>query len=120
MLSLWKLRVGAESYYLSQVAQGLDDYYTGRGEMPGRWLGNAAPGLELDGAVAASDLRAVLAGLAPGTGLSPNGDRLRVFKGRVPGFDLTFSAAKSVSALYALADPLVRGQIVEALDTAVD
>ena len=97
MLSLWKLRVGAESYYLSQVAHGLDDYYTGRGEMPGRWLGTAAPGLDLDGAVAPSDLRAVLAGLAPGTGLSPNGDRLRVFKGRVPGFDLTFSAPKSVS-----------------------
>src|SRR4051794_24411495 len=120
VLSLWKLRVGAEHYYLSQVARGLDDYYTGTGEMPGRWLGNAASALELDGTVTADDLRAVLAGLTPGTGLTANGDQLRTWKGRVPGFDLTFSAPKSVSVMYALADPLVRGQIAEALDTAVD
>ena len=120
MLSLWKLRVGAEAYYLGQVAEGLDDYYTGQGEMPGRWLGNAVGALGLAGTVTGDDLRAVLAGLNPGTGQTPNGDRLRAWKGRVPGFDLTFSAPKSVSVLYALADPLVRGQIVEALDTAVD
>ena len=120
MLSLWKLRVGAEAYYLGQVAEGLDDYYTGHGEMPGRWLGNAAGALGLGGTVSGDDLRAVLAGLNPGTGQTPNGDRLRTWKGRVPGFDLTFSAPKSVSVLYALADPLVRGQIVEALDAAVD
>jgi len=35
---------------LSQVAHGLDDYYTGRGEIPGRWLGNASTGLDLDAA----------------------------------------------------------------------
>ena len=52
--------------------------------------------------------------------MSPNGDRLRMFKGRVPGVDPTFSAPKPVSVLYALADPLVRRQIVEALDVAVD
>ena len=42
MLSLWKLRVGAEAYYLSQVARGLDDYYTGDGETEGRWFGTGA------------------------------------------------------------------------------
>ena len=120
MLSLWKLRVGAETYYLGQVAEGLDDYYTGNGEMPGRWLGNAPGALGLCGTVSGDDLRAVLAGLNPGTGQTPNGDLLRSWKGRVPGFDLTFSAPKSVSVLYALADPLVRGQIVEALDAAVN
>jgi conjugative relaxase-like TrwC/TraI family protein len=120
MLSLWKLRVGVEDYYLSQVARGLDDYYAGRGEMPGRWLGNAVSGLGLVGEVSADDLRAVLAALAPGTGQTPNGERLRTWKGRVPGFDLTFSAPKSVSVLYALADPLMRGQVVEAHETAVD
>ena len=76
--------------------------------MPGRWLGNAASGLDLHGHVDADDLRAVLAGLAPATGLTPNGDQVRTWKGRVPGFDLTFSAPKSVSVMYALADPLVR------------
>jgi conjugative relaxase-like TrwC/TraI family protein len=120
MLSLWKLRLGAEAYYLSQVARGLDDYYTGQGEMPGRWLGNATSALGLSGVVTGDDLRAVMAGLNPGTGQTPNGERLRVWRNRVPGFDLTFSAPKSVSVLYALADPLVRGHIVEALDHAVD
>jgi hypothetical protein len=35
-MSLWKLRVGVESYYLAQVASGLDEYYTGAGEATGR------------------------------------------------------------------------------------
>ena len=43
-MSLWKLRVGAEAYYLSQVASGLDDYYAGQGESVGRWVGNAGAG----------------------------------------------------------------------------
>ena len=72
-MSLWKLRVGAEAYYLSPVTSGLDDYYSGQGESVGRWVGNAAAGLSLDGEVSGEDLRAVLAGLAPGTALTPNG-----------------------------------------------
>jgi len=36
VLSLWKLRVGAEAYYLAQVASGLDDYYSGGGEAAGQ------------------------------------------------------------------------------------
>ena len=68
MMSLWKLRVGVESYYLAQVASGLDEYYTGSGEATGSWAGAGANLLGLDGSVGAADLRAVLAGLAPGTG----------------------------------------------------
>lgn len=119
MLSLWKLRVGAEAYYLSQVARGIDDYYTGSGESEGRWLGTGSAILNLADAVTGDDLRAILAGLVPGTGLSPNGTQIRSFKGRVPGFDLTFSAPKSVSVLYAFGDPLVRQQVTEAVDVAV-
>ena len=120
-MSIWKLRVGVENYYLGQVAEGLGDYYSGRGEMAGRWVGTAASGLGLgDDPVTASELRAVLAGLTPGTGLTPNGDQLRTFKGRVPGFDLTFAAPKSVSILYALGDALVVTHVVEAHDRAVD
>ncbi|MDJ0769259.1 MAG: MobF family relaxase, partial [Ilumatobacter sp.] len=118
-MSIWKLRVGAESYYLEQVARGLDDYYTGAGESAGEWLGIGTATLGLAGAVAADDLHAVLAGLAPGTGLSPNGQQLRTWKGRVPGFDMTFSAPKSVSVVYALGDPIVRAAVVDAHQTAV-
>jgi TrwC relaxase len=70
VLSLWKLRVGSEAYYLSQVASGLDDYYSGSGEAAGEWTGSAAGSLGLVGEVAGEDLRAVLAGLAPGFGLT--------------------------------------------------
>ncbi|WP_395161487.1 relaxase domain-containing protein, partial [Ilumatobacter sp.] len=119
MLSVWKLRVGAEDYYLEQVAKGLDDYYSGAGETQGEWIGTASGALGLDHDVAGDELRAVLAGLAPGTALTPNNTQVRTFKNRVPGFDLTFSAPKSVSILYALGDPLVRAQVVEATDLAV-
>ncbi len=121
MLRIAKLRVGAEAYQLSGVAQGLDDYYTGRGESPGEWHGHGAERLGLDGEVAADDLRAVLAGLAPGTGgLTPNGTPLRAHVQRVPGFDLCFKVPKSASVLYAVSDdPGVQGAVVEAGDAAL-
>jgi conjugative relaxase-like TrwC/TraI family protein len=119
MLSLWKLRVGAESYYLAQVARGLDDYYTGNGEVAGVWAGHAAPGMGLAGEVTGEDLRALLAGLRPGTGLTANGERLRPNRRRVPGFDLTFSVPKSVSVLWALGDPRVQHDVVESGEAAV-
>ena len=100
MLSIAKLRVGQEAYHLSGVAQSLDDYYTGAGEAAGRWVGGGASRLGLTGEVSADDLRAVLAGLAPGTGgLDPNGKQLAVSARRVPGFDLTFKLPKSASVL---------------------
>jgi conjugative relaxase-like TrwC/TraI family protein len=121
VLSVAKLRVGQEAYQLSGVAQSLDDYYTGRGEADGVWLGAGAGRLGLVGSVAGDDLRAVLAGMAPGSGgLTPDGSMLRTHVRRVPGFDLTFKAPKSVSVLYAVTDdPRVQGAIIEAGDTAV-
>lgn len=118
-MSLWKLRVGVESYYLAQVASGLDEYYTGAGEAVGRWTGTGAPLLGLHGEVAGDDLRAVLAGLAPGTGLTPNGTQLKSHPRRVPGFDLTFSVPKSVSVVWALGDPLIQTAVVESCEAAL-
>jgi conjugative relaxase-like TrwC/TraI family protein len=121
VLSVAKLRVGQEAYQLSGVARSLDDYYTGSGEAPGRWSGEGAARLGLAGVVEPDDLRAVLAGLAPGSGgLSPNGEQVRVHPRRVPGFDLTFKVPKSVSVLYAVSDdPRVQGAIIEAGNHAV-
>lgn len=119
VLSVWKLRVGVEAYYLAQVASGLDDYYTGAGEAVGEWTGHGSIGVGLAGRVDAADLRAVLAGLAPDTGLTPNGTQNSPHARRVPGFDLTFSVPKSVSVLYALADPLVQGTVIDAAETAL-
>lgn len=100
MLSIGKLVAGAEDYYLSMVAQGREEYYTGSGESPGTWLGRGTNALALAGEVSADDLRAMLAGQSPRTG-SELGLPKRSGP-RVAGFDLTFSAPKSVSLLYAL------------------
>jgi conjugative relaxase-like TrwC/TraI family protein len=121
MLSVAKLRVGQEAYQLTGVAQSLDDYYTGVGEAPGVWVGVGAQRLGLAGEVNGDDLQAVLAGMAPASGgLSPNGEEIRPHRRRVPGFDLTFKAPKSLSVLYAVSDdPRVQGAIIEAGDAAV-
>ena len=121
VLSIAKLRVGQEAYHLSGVAQSLDDYYTGAGEAHGQWVGGGASRLGLDGQVDPDDLRAVLAGLRPGTGgLTPNGDTMRPHPRRVPGFDLTFKAPKSASVLYAVSDdPRVQGAVIEAGEAAM-
>jgi conjugative relaxase-like TrwC/TraI family protein len=92
---------GAESYYLQAVASGVEDYYLGSGEAPGRWLGAGAARLGLSGVVAADDLRSVLDGRDPATGRSLIAVRR---PDRLPGLDLTFSAPKSVSLLFALCD----------------
>lgn len=112
--------MGQEAYQLSGVAQSLDAYYTGAGEVPGQWMGGGASRLGLDGVVEADDLRAVLAGLAPGQGgLTPNGTQPRPHPRRAPGFDLTFKAPKSASVLYAVSDdPRIQAAIIEAGEAA--
>lgn len=35
MLSIGKLGVGQEMYYLEKVAEGAEDYYSGKGEVTG-------------------------------------------------------------------------------------
>ena len=47
MLSIGKLALGQQRYYEQQVAQGGDDYYSGRGEAPGEWAGAGAEALGL-------------------------------------------------------------------------
>ena len=43
MLSIGKLGVaGGAEYYLDKMANSVDDYYLGRGEAPGQWVGKAA------------------------------------------------------------------------------
>src|ERR671911_1202401 len=116
VLTIAKLGVGQESYYLSKVAQGIEDYYSGKGEVPGVWIGRGAARLGLVGEVAGAELRAVLSGIDPATG-----QRLAGREGvkRVPGWDLTFSAPKSVSVLYALGGDGTAKEVVAAHQEAV-
>jgi hypothetical protein len=117
VFSIGRLGQGQESYYLEAVAQGVEDYYTGVGEPPGRWVGSAARELGIGGAVDDDSLRAVPGGDHPRTG-----DPLAARHGgaRVPGFDLTFSAPKSVSVLFGLSGDDLSAQICGAHESAVD
>ncbi|HUP86856.1 MAG TPA: MobF family relaxase [Acidimicrobiales bacterium] len=116
MLSIGKLGRGQENYYLSTVAKGIEDYYTGSGEAPGEWTGAGAARLGLQGQVTDEHLRQVLGGIDPRTGDKLGG---HTRTDRVPGWDLTFSAPKSVSVLYALGDREVPAQVAEAHRAAV-
>ena len=113
MLSIGKLGAGQERYYTEKVAEGAEDYYSGEGEAEGYWLGDAAADLGLQGKVDADQLTAMLTGHDPATGV-PLGLRHVGGRGPVPGFDLTFSAPKSVSLLWAFGGPEIAGQVREA------
>jgi conjugative relaxase-like TrwC/TraI family protein len=116
VLSLGKIKLSGESYYLNAVADGIDEYYRGVGEAPGRWAGTAVEAFGLDGEVAADELHSVWAGLDPATG-----ERLGRFAGReIAGWDLTFRAPKSVSLLAALGDLDTAAVVKDAHDAAVD
>jgi conjugative relaxase-like TrwC/TraI family protein/excisionase family DNA binding protein len=101
MLSIGKLGAGQERYYLDKVAEGAEDYYSGEGEAEGYWLGDAAEDLGLQGKVDREQLTAMLTGHNPATG-EPLGMQQVSGRGPIPGFDLTFSAPKSVSLTWAL------------------
>lgn len=116
MLSIGKLVVGQQRYYEQQVAQGRDDYYSGRGEAPGEWAGAGARALGLEGRVSAEQFNALIAGADP---RQPSA-RLRDGPDpKVAALDLTFSAPKSVSVLFAIAGEGVAGELVAAHEAAV-
>jgi conjugative relaxase-like TrwC/TraI family protein len=126
MLSIGRLAADHAKYYLDQaemrvdivqsVGGGIEDYYVGPIEARGRWIGTPAHELGLRDEVGAEELRRVLDGLDPrdGTGL-----RTSTSPGRVAGFDLTFSAPKSVSVLFGIGDDSLRSRVREAHDVAV-
>jgi conjugative relaxase-like TrwC/TraI family protein len=118
MLSIGKLGIGQERYYLDKVAEGAEDYYSGEGEAEGQWLGDAAKELDLDGAVEADQLTAMLTGRNPATG-EPLGLRAVGGRGAVPGFDLTFSIPKSASLLWALGDAETSAAVTAATESAL-
>jgi TrwC relaxase len=122
-----------EAYYERSVADGIDDYYAGRGESPGVWVGRGAAELELKGVVGDGELGWLISGRHPVTGAvlrSPaptkrttieridptTGERYLEVKPLKPvaGYDLVFSPPKSVSLLHALGSEEVRHAVTQA------
>jgi conjugative relaxase-like TrwC/TraI family protein len=94
---------------------GKEDYYSREGA--GHWSGDGAKALNLSGEVTPEAFAAVV------TGFSPTGESLAQNAGdpdRRAGWDCTFSAPKSVSAAWAVADEKLRAQIEAAHQKAVD
>jgi len=116
MLSIGKLGAsGGAQYYLDKVANSVDDYYLGRGEAPGHWIGAMSEQLGLQGPVDAEALSNLLAGM------SASGEVLgaRLSSERRPGYDLTFSAPKGVSLLWAFGPSPIQANVSDAHDRAV-
>jgi len=113
MLSIGRMGGGQSRYYLDLAAQ---DYYLDGGEPLGKWWGRGADKLKLSGTVERRDMERVFAGFTPdGDPMVQNAGK----KSHRPGFDLTFSAPKSVSVLWSQADPEMRQKIQEAHHAAV-
>jgi conjugative relaxase-like TrwC/TraI family protein len=119
VLSSAKIGTSSWRYYTDGVACRASEYYAGVGEAPGRWHGRGLGqlGLSTGAVVSERELEALFA-----RGLHPiAGTRLgRAWRtDGVTGFDLTFSAPKSVSALWALGDPATAAEAVAAHRAAV-
>ena len=114
MLSIGAMGADQGNYYLELARE---DYYLEGGEPPGKWLGRGAKILGLTGTVTKEVLRNLLLGEAP------DGNRPLIQnageENHQPGWDLTFSAPKSVSALWAVADSELRQAIQDAHQQAV-
>ena len=102
----------AGAYYVEKEL----GYYLDRGEPQGRWQGRGAPSLELGDTVDEESFLSLMAGEDPRTGRLL-GTRHTDKTDR--GFDVTCSAPKGVSVLFALGDGDVRREVLEAHDTAV-
>lgn len=99
-------------YYANLAA---DDYYTQGGEPPGRWYGLGAKHFGFSGQVNREEFLTLC------DGFSLDGKKLVQNAGQdnhVAAIDLTFSAPKSVSALWACGDEWVRGTIQKAIYAA--
>lgn len=129
MVGVTKIQRGNAAYWLEAVAEGGEDYYTKPGEAPGEWVGGLAKELDLFGEVDAAAYTAILEGKDPRDGVQlvrrpptrmrdlPDGSEKRVEP--VLGYDVRFSAPKSVSILYALGDEDTRARLLDVMNEAV-
>jgi conjugative relaxase-like TrwC/TraI family protein len=120
VLSRGKVTPATVSYYTDEVARGIEDYYAGRGEAKGVWLGSGSARSGLVGEVEAEELARLFDGRHPRTGDSLGAPYMVPDTvDRVTGWDLTFSAPKSVSVLWAVGGGDLGMEVRDAHDAAV-
>ena len=112
-------QAASASYYLESQRsfRHPNEYYTAGEEPDGVWFNPAGLlGLENGGRVDSGDFQRLYNGFAPdgSTRLTRNAGSDQ----RSPGVDMTFSADKSVSTLWAVADPELRSRIEQAHNDA--
>jgi conjugative relaxase-like TrwC/TraI family protein len=129
MLGVTKISRRNANYWINAVAEGGDDYYNKPGEAPGEWMGELADELGLQGQVTPETYAALLAGKDPISGdvlvrrpdartyVDASGKTRR--KEPILGYDIRFSAPKSVSLLWAVGSRDVQLAIEQAMDEAV-
>ncbi len=94
-----------------------NEYYTAGEEPDGVWFNPAGLlGLENGGKIDSADFQRLYNGFSPDA--SHRLTRNAGSESRSPGLDMTFSADKSVSALWAIADPELRSRIEDAHNDA--
>ena len=105
-------------YYLDLARE---DYYVQGGEPPGKWFGRGADELQLKGEVEPKDFLLTIAGMGKdGSDLTQNTGIKERKRERISGWDLTFSAPKTYSALWALAPEEQRKKLQEIQQKAVE
>jgi conjugative relaxase-like TrwC/TraI family protein len=62
------LKAGQESYWLDQIAKNREEYFSGKGESPGRFVGGVAAANGLVGEATPEQVHAMFRGLDPATG----------------------------------------------------
>jgi conjugative relaxase-like TrwC/TraI family protein len=129
MVGVTKIGKANANYWIEAVAEGGDDYYTKPGEAPGQWMGDLAKELGLSGEVDRAEYTAILAGKHPKTGqvlvkrpeprtyVDATGKKRKVEP--ILGYDIRFSAPKSVSLLWAIGSEDVQATILRAHNHAI-
>jgi hypothetical protein len=86
VLSRGKVTPLTVSYYTDEVAAGLEDYYAGRGEAVGHWVGSGSAAAGLAGEVSPEQLARLFDAVHPDTGEALGAPyRVRLGADRVSG-----------------------------------
>jgi hypothetical protein len=98
---LQKLSAGRADYYVREVARDHEEYLSGQGESPGKFLGAGSKALGESGVCSEQEFRRLFAWRHPDTGQqlgrAPRSDAM-------PAWDLVLRPVKDVAIVYALGD----------------